>query len=280
MHVLCRKLVLCEGHKQKTRDSVTTWVEQNINGSNASLSVWIIGILKKYGADPEISEGNDKTCLDIAKENNLKDLQELLEVPVELIEIPPLLPWEQKSIKHRSMLGQVARHQKSKQIEMFHYHCQPIGSGAFGSVHVGMNVNDGQEIAVKRIEFFRLHYPEDKREIKNLLSLRDCEQVIKYRSYCKDEHFLYIILELMDGSLDELNCPEANQVELCRDVITGLAFLHDNKVLHRDIKPGDILYKTQPRPCLKLADFGLSAKASLSATMATLSVIHSQAGTR
>ena len=266
MHVLCKKHAAL--------------AEQTVEHSMTTVSAWAIGVLKKYGADPDILDGNDKTCLDIAKDNNLNDLHQLLEVPVELIEIPPLLPWEQKSNKHRSVLGQVARHQKSKQIEMIHYHCQPIGSGAFGHVHVGINEKDGQEIAIKRIELLRLHRPEDKREIENLLCLRDCEQVVKYHSYCKDEHFLYIILELMDGSLDELICPEGNHVKLCMDVVTGLAFLHVSKVLHHDIKPGNILYKTQPRLCLKLADFGLSAKASFSATIATCSVMHSKAGTR
>ena len=258
---------------------MTTIGKRVVKDPMTTVSAWTIGILKKYGADQEILDGNDKTCLDIAKDNNLSELQELLEIPVELIEIPPLLPWEQKSVKHRSLLGQVARHQKSKQVGMFHYHCQPIGSGDFGHVHVGINEKDGQEVAVKRIEVLRLHRPEDRREIKNLLHLRDCEQVVKYHSYYKDANFLYIILELMDGNLDELICPEPNLVELCRDVVIGLAFLHHNRVLYRDIKPGNILYKTHPRLCLKLADFGLSAKASFNTTMATCSVMHSKAGT-
>ena len=120
---------------------------------------------------------------------------------------------------HRLLLGQVARHQKSKHIEMFHYHCQPIGSGAFGHVHVGINEKDGREIAVKRIQVLRLDRPEDKREIENLLHLKDCEQVVKYHSYYKDDDFVYIILELIDGSLDELICPSTYPSNLSRLVI-------------------------------------------------------------
>ena len=219
LHILCRKLAAmsCQSHtEEKPRDCLTT---TSLKDPMTTVSAWAIGILKKYGADPEVLDGNDKTCLDIAKDSNMRKLQELLETPVEHIEIKALLPWEQKSVTHRLLLGQVARHQKSKHIEMFHYHCQPIGSGAFGHVHVGINEKDGREIAVKRIQVLRLDRPEDKREIENLLHLKDCEQVVKYHSYYKDDDFVYIILELMDGSLDELICPSTYPSNLSRLVI-------------------------------------------------------------
>ena len=37
-----------------------------------------------------------------------------------------------------------------------------------------------------------------------------------------------------------------------------LQFLHEQKILHRDLKPQNILYKVHPKLCLKIADFGLS----------------------
>ena len=44
----------------------------------------------------------------------------------------------------------------------------------------------------------------------------------------------------------------------CEDVVTGHQFLHEQKILHRDLKPQNILYKVHPKMCLKIADFGLS----------------------
>ena len=113
------------------------------------------------------------------------------------------------------------------------------------------------------------------------MCLKDCEQVVKYQTFHRDEHFLYIILELMDGSLDELVCLEEYHLDLCTDVVSGIAFLHNNGVILRDIKPWNILYKEQPdRIHLKLADFGLSKKLSLALPHGLPTVMHSKAYTR
>jgi serine/threonine protein kinase len=71
-----------------------------------------------------------------------------------------------------------------------------------------------------------------------------------------------VVLELMEGNLNEYfdssdyNIKESNQ--LCEDVIKGLRHLHWQDILHRDLTPGNILYKTHPKLCLRIADFGLS----------------------
>ena len=46
-------------------------------------------------------------------------------------------------------------------------------------------------------------------------------------------------------------------IGLCKDIITGLEFLHEQNIFHRDLKPQNILYKEHPKLCLKYADFGL-----------------------
>ena len=84
----------------------------------------------------------------------------------------------------------------------------------------------------------------------------------------------------MEGNLEELNCPEKEIVKLCRSVMDGLVYLHSKNVLHRDIKPGNVLYKTCPTLCLKLADFGLSKEDSVRTMAASATVTHSKVGTR
>ena len=278
LHVLCR--TIAQSYVEVHKKTKLPMADDAGNDFMLTSFAWTVQLLRKYGADPEAFDGNDKTCLDIAIDNRLSELAKILVSPVEQIESTFLLPWEQKSVKHRSMLAQVARHQKSMIVGEFHYHSEPIGSGAFGHVHVGISQQDGREIAVKRIELLHLSRSEDKREIQNLLHLRDCEQIIKYQTFQTDEHFLYIILELMDGSLDELKSLEDDHVDLCRDVMSGIMFLHNNGVIHRDIKPGNILYKSQPRLHLKLADFGLSKNFNSSLPCGAKTVMHSKAFTR
>jgi serine/threonine protein kinase len=85
---------------------------------------------------------------------------------------------------------------------------------------------DGREVAVKRIENVRMKRPEDRRKIKNLTALADCEQVVRYISIFEDGNFSYIVLELMEGNLKEYldgSKIEATQATfLCKDVVLGL----------------------------------------------------------
>ena len=243
------------------------------------LSCKIIQRLRAYGAQTDIPDGEGKTCLEIAEDK--PGLMTLLTQDIKLFETKPWLPWSSKSEKHKVLLAQVARGQSAHQTDSFYYHTTPIGSGAFGHVYAGLHSKDGREVAVKRIEKVRMRQPEGHREIRNLVHLRNCEHVVRYHSYHGDQNFLYIVLELMEGTLEKLLNGEVKkeEVSLCQDVLLGLDFLHQNDIIHRDIKPGNILYKCNPKLSLKLADFGLSVRAANSGVH-TSTVMHSKAGTR
>ena len=175
-----------------------------------------------------------------------------------------IIPWTSVSCKHKERLTKVA----SKSVECksvddkIWYHSECIGSGSFGNIFAGINENDGREVAVKRVEISRLKRPTFEREIKNLIALSDCEHVVGYIFFSKDEYFFYLYLELMEGNLEELldakTIDAAAAIDLCKNVVMGLQFLHEQRILHRDLKPQNILYKEHPKLCLKIADFGLS----------------------
>ena len=147
-------------------------------------------------------------------------------------------------------------------IDQILYNKRHIGSVSFGFIFAGINSKDGSEVAVKRAERLRMQRVEDRREIRNLIALTDCEQVVRYISFFEDDDFSYVVLELMEGNLKEYlieSTFDATQATiLFKDVVMGLEFLHEQNILHRDLKPRNILYKERPKPCLKYADFGLS----------------------
>ena len=216
--------------------------------------------LMLYGVDIHNPDQSGICCLDIA--NDCPSLQDLLTKPIEIDTIPILIPWSSVSDKCKGLLAEVARRQKCKIVNQIWYHREYIGSGSFGHIFAGINEKDGREVAVKRVEKLRLKRPEDKREIENLIALSDCEHVVRYISFFEDEDFSYLVLELMEGNLEEFfdgyTIDTAEVTCLCKDVVMGVQFLHEQRILHRDLKPQNILYKVHPKLCLKIADFGLS----------------------
>ncbi len=234
--------------------------------------------LISHGVDIHSRDSSGMSCLDIAKD--CPSLEEFLNKPIEIDTLPILIPWTSVSEKCNSKLAKVARRQECKMMGQIWCHQENIGNGSFGLIFAGINEKDGREVAVKRVEKLRMKRPEDKREIQNLTALADCEHVVRYISFFEDVNFSYIVLELMEGDLDEClggsTIKAADATRLCKHIIMGVKFLHQQKILHRDLKPGNILYKVNPELHLKIADFGLSRVAHSKST----TVYGTRAGTR
>ena len=247
LHYCCRNIL--EAKKTLTIDKVKNTVHWNM-----------VKLLRSYGADYRIPDANEQTCLDIAEE--FPELKDLLMEPNDLDKCPVLIErWKSVTKMHERCLAKVARHLESEHVQSYRYHEDPLAYGSFGAVFAGINQKDGREVAMKRIENIRMNRPQDKREIKSLTALADCEQVICYLGFLEDKYFSYIVLELMEGNLEQLlniQITIKKRENLCHDVVKGLSYVHSQGYLHRDLKPSNILFKTFPKMCLKIADFGLS----------------------
>ncbi len=232
--------------------------EEEINYD--SVHCRIAKLLLSYGVDIDFRDSSGISCLDIAK--NCSSLQDLLKKPPEIGTLPIFIPWYPVSDKYKGRLSKVARHQECEMVDQILYHRDHIGSGSFSHIFAGINEKDGREVAVKRVEKLRMQLPEDRREIENLKALAGCEQIVRYISFTEFGDFCYIVLELMEGNLkqylDEAIIDATQATLFCKDVVLGLEFLHKQKMLHRDLKPTNVLYTVYPKLCLKIADFGLS----------------------
>ncbi len=140
---------------------------------------------------------------------------------------------------------------------------QFLGSGAFGQVWVGRDLNTGRQVAVK----FYLHrggvnWSLLSREVKNLVQLSADRYVVQVLEVGWDADPPYYVMELIEGgSLEDLlrsrpRLPVPEAVEMFRKICTGLNRCHAKGVLHCDIKPANILLGDDREP--RLADFGQS----------------------
>lgn len=93
--------------------------------------------------------------------------------------------------------------------------------------------------------------------------------IVKYKGFVKTREYLYIILEFCEnGSLHNIckrfgKFPENLVAVYICQVLAGLVYLHDQGVIHRDIKGANIL--TNKDGCVKLADFGVASSTTTGA---------------
>ena len=145
-----------------------------------------------------------------------------------------------------------------------YFNQEPIGSGAFSNVFVAIKDENYQSgkvecraYALKRMVKAEIDPQEFKREITTLLYISGkCENIIKCHESFQDTFFQYLCLDLMDGDLHQfITNNRVNTVmrknpevvmQVCKGIVNGLAYLHENNYIHRDIKPGNILYTTEP----------------------------------
>lgn len=142
-----------------------------------------------------------------------------------------------------------------------------LGRGASANVYRALNFHTGETVAIKSISVASLPastLPDIMSEIDLLKNLNH-PNIVKYKGFARDKDSLFIVLEYCEnGSLQNIlkrygKFPESLVAVYMRQVLEGLLYLHEQGVIHRDIKGANIL--TNKDGCVKLADFGVSSRA-------------------
>lgn len=142
---------------------------------------------------------------------------------------------------------------------------RPLGLGGMSRVFEARDSSLGRDLALKilhpnlRRDDRRLRQFEREAHITASISHPN---VVKVYTAGRDQDQFYIAMELVDGgSLDDKiraqgRLPEAWVLDLAEQVALGLKAASDVGLIHRDIKPGNILLSAQGTP--KIVDFGLA----------------------
>lgn len=140
-----------------------------------------------------------------------------------------------------------------------------LGDGAFGKVFKAQNKQTGILAAAKVIDTKTEEELEDYMVEIDILASCDHQNIVKLLDAFYYEGKLWILIEFcaggaVDAVMLELERPltEPQIRVVCKQTLQALVYLHDNKIIHRDLKAGNILLTLDGD--VKLADFGVSAK--------------------
>ncbi|XP_074739706.1 serine/threonine-protein kinase 10 isoform X1 [Strix uralensis] len=140
-----------------------------------------------------------------------------------------------------------------------------LGDGAFGKVYKAKNKETGALAAAKVIETKSEDELEDYMVEIEILATCNHRHIVKLLGAFYWDGKLWIMIEFCPGGAVDATMLELDrgltepQIQvICRQMLEALHYLHSKKIIHRDLKAGNVLL-TQDGD-IKLADFGVSAK--------------------
>jgi eukaryotic-like serine/threonine-protein kinase len=142
---------------------------------------------------------------------------------------------------------------------------RPLGSGGSGSVWLVRDETSGEQVALKIIAREGRAAPRAEREAEAATTLRHPHCLRAYGLEADAKH-LYIAYEYVPGAtlrqaLRTHQLGDEGAVEAAAQVLEGLAFAHARGIVHRDVKPSNVLLAEEERVSVRLFDFGLALMA-------------------
>ena len=139
---------------------------------------------------------------------------------------------------------------------------RPLGSGGSGTVWLARDETSGLEVALKIIAKEGRAAPRAEREAEAATRLRHPHCLRAYGLESDDKH-LYIPYEYVPGStlrqaLRTGELGDDGAVEAAAQILEALAFAHARGIVHRDVKPSNVLVTEDENVSVRLFDFGLA----------------------
>lgn len=150
---------------------------------------------------------------------------------------------------------------------------EEVGSGGMAIIYAATDHATGWKVAVKmlRKEFsndneFVLRFRREAQAVANL----DHPNIVSVYDVGQDGGIYYMVMEFVDGiTLKDLIREQGvltveDSMRICLDICGGLKHAHEHGVIHRDVKPHNIL--VSPDQSVKITDFGIAKFADSNTT--------------
>jgi serine/threonine-protein kinase len=136
-----------------------------------------------------------------------------------------------------------------------------LGSGGFGTVYLVRDTWIDKKVAIKVPHKQNGEFDELLREPR-LLAALDHENIVSVVTAEKADDYFFIVMEFVEGESLEARIQRSKGVELpvaidfSRQIAAAVDYAHRQGVLHRDLRPGNVLVTPEGR--IKITDFGTS----------------------
>jgi serine/threonine-protein kinase len=143
---------------------------------------------------------------------------------------------------------------------------RPLGRGGMGEVYLGFDEKLERRVALKVLrEDYRLRESSKARFLREarLLSRLDHPHICRIHDYVEGDEAAFLVLELIDGRglgkriREGLEHPE--KIRIAEQINSALVAAHSSGVIHRDLKPGNVMLTRDGE--VKVLDFGLARSA-------------------
>ncbi|KAK6190356.1 hypothetical protein SNE40_002244 [Patella caerulea] len=163
-----------------------------------------------------------------------------------------------------------------------------LGKGAFGTVFCGLT-NEGELIAVKQIELNSMDHEKAQREYEKvqeeveLLKNLKHQNIVGYLGTSFEDSIVSIFMQFVPGGslanvLGRFGALEESVFRrYTKQILEGVEYLHNNEVIHRDIKGGNVML--MPNGIIKLIDFGCAKRLCFNLSMSQSQILKSMKGT-
>lgn len=231
----------------RSSNSVKNRDNGSINANKKSKDITKDGFLSQLPKGPKVtmSRYNNGNSLSAIQETKLKE--KIVPSPRRRYHFPSIITQSRESSVYERILQ--------------------VGEGTYGKVYKARNKVTGRMVALKklRLESEREGFPITSiREIKLLQSFDHPNVSTLTEIMVESQKTVYMIFEYADNDLSGLLLNKQIEINVAqckhifKQILLGIEYLHENGILHRDIKGSNILIDNKGQ--LRITDFGLARK--------------------